>query len=85
VRERAISRGRKIGQFQEGDDGDLEKHFSASVIANCDIARRAISKASGRANLARLPIELRAIFLIVPGHFLPAGSALRTTAVDESV
>jgi len=23
--ERAISRGRKIGQFQEGDDGDLEK------------------------------------------------------------
>jgi len=25
VRERAISRGRKIGQFQEGDDGDLEK------------------------------------------------------------
>jgi len=25
VRERAISRGRKIGQFQEGDDGDMEK------------------------------------------------------------
>jgi len=25
VRERAISRERKIGQFQEGDDGDLEK------------------------------------------------------------
>jgi len=25
VREREISRGRKIGQFQEGDDGDLEK------------------------------------------------------------
>jgi len=25
VRERAISRGRKIGQFQKGDDGDLEK------------------------------------------------------------
>jgi len=25
VRERAISRGRKIGQFQEGDDGDMKK------------------------------------------------------------
>jgi len=25
VRERAISRGRKIGQFQEGDDGVMEK------------------------------------------------------------
>jgi len=25
VRDRAISRGRKIGKFQEGDDGDLEK------------------------------------------------------------
>jgi len=25
VRERAILRSRKIGQFQEGDDGDMEK------------------------------------------------------------
>jgi len=41
-----------------------------------------VSKFGRRANLACLPIELRAIFLIVAGHFLPTGSALRTTALE---
>jgi len=45
------------------------------------MARQAISKAAGRANLARLPIKMRATFLIAAGHFLPAGSALRTTGL----
>jgi len=50
VRERAISRGKKIGQFQERDDGVMEKRGRRTAKLNTYLIHPASARCIGNNN-----------------------------------